>query len=132
MGAWYHATKHALEGLSDVLRLELAEHGIDVVIIEPGAIKTEWGDIAVENMMETSGSGPYADFAAKTKALMDRAYADGAGSPPSVVAEAIAQAIEADRPKTRYVIGQNAKPALVGRWLLPDRAFDAVIRSQLR
>lgn len=131
MGAWYHATKHALEGFSDALRLELAEHGIDVVIIEPGAIQTEWGDVAMDHLMETSGSGPYADLAAKTKALMDNAYADGKGSSPLVVAEAIAKAIEADRPKTRYAIGEGAKPAIFGRWLLPDRAFDAVIRSQL-
>ncbi len=131
MGAWYHATKHALEGFSDALRLELADHGIDVVIIEPGAIQTEWGDVAMEHLMETSGSGPYADLAAKTKGLMDGAYADGKGSSPEIVAEAITAALEADRPKTRYAIGQGAKAAILGRWLLPDRAFDAVLRSQL-
>ena len=60
LGSWYHATKHALEGWSDCLRIELAPFGIDVVIIEPGAIDTEWGGIMVEQMMERSGQGPYA------------------------------------------------------------------------
>ena len=131
LGAWYHATKHAVEGLSDALRLELHEFGVDVVVIEPGAIRTEWDGIATDNMMETSGSGPYAALAAKTKRFMESAYEGGNGSPPSVVAKAIADAIEAETPKTRYAVGDQARLAVSARWLLPDRAFDAFIRSRL-
>lgn len=129
LGAWYHATKHAVEGFSDALRIELADFGIDVVLIEPGAIRTEWDGIAVESMMETSGSGPYAAFAAKTKRFMEGAYQGGKGSPPSVVSDAIASAVASRKPKTRYVVGDQARLAVVSRWLLPDRAFDAFIRS---
>ncbi len=132
LGAWYHATKHAVEGFSDALRLELAAFGIRVVVVEPGAIRTEWDGIAVDSMMETSGSGPYAAFAQKTKRFMEDAYQGGSGSPPSVVAAAIAAAVEAERPKTRYVVGDQARLAVAARWLLPDRAFDAFIRSQMK
>ena len=130
-GAWYHATKHAVEGFSDALRLELAPFGIRVVIVEPGAIRTEWDGIAVDNMMETSGSGPYASFAAQTKRFMESAYAGNAGSPPSVIADVIAEAASASRPRTRYVAGDQARLAIVSRWLLPDRLFDTFLRSRL-
>lgn len=58
LGAWYHASKYAVEGLSDSIRAELAPHGIDVVVIEPGAIRTEWGGIAAAGLLDRSGSGP--------------------------------------------------------------------------
>jgi NAD(P)-dependent dehydrogenase (short-subunit alcohol dehydrogenase family) len=132
LGAWYHATKHAVEGFSDALRLELAPFGIHVAIVEPGAIRTEWDGIAVGGMMETSGAGPYADFAARTKRFMEGAYEGGKGSPPSVVADAIAAAVTARKPKTRYVVGDQARLAVTSRWLLPDRAFDAFVRSYLK
>lgn len=128
LGAWYHATKHALEGFSDALRFDLAEHGIDVVIVEPGSIETEWGDIAVEHMLETSGSGPYADLAAKTARLFEGTE----GSPPTVIADVITEAIESDSPKTRYVAGAHARTLMAARAVLPDKAFDALIRSQLK
>ncbi|PAP76662.1 oxidoreductase [Rubrivirga marina] len=128
LGAWYHATKHALEGFSDSLRMELAEHGVDVVIVEPGAIRTEWSDIAQDHMDETSGSGPYADLTAK----MTRLFEGSEGSPPTVIADVIVEAVEADSPKTRYVAGANARALLTARALLPDRAFDTLLRSQLK
>jgi len=131
MGAWYHATKFAVEGLSDCLRMELAPFGIDVVVIQPGAIKTEWSGIARNSLMATSGSGPYAEQARVTAALL--AGADhGNGSPPEVVARAVAQALSARRPKTRYVIGGGAKPLIAMRWLLSDRGFDGLMRFAAR
>ncbi len=132
LGAWYHATKHALEGFSDALRLELHDFGINVVIVEPGAIKTEWGGIAIDNMMETSGSGPYAEFAAQTKRLFENSYKEGSGSPPSLIGNVIFEAATAKKPKTRYVAGEQARTSLIARALLPDRLFDAVIRSQMK
>ena len=60
LGAWYHATKFAVEGLSDSLRLELKPHGIDVAIIEPAGTQSEWGAIAAQGLLASSGNGPYA------------------------------------------------------------------------
>ena len=131
MGAWYHATKHALEGFSDCLRYELKPHGVRVVIVEPGAIQTEWGGIAADSLMETSGDGAYAETARATKKAMDKAYEkNGSATPPEVIARTIGKAVSAKKPKTRYLVGQYAKPLVALRHLLPDRGFDAVLRSQ--
>jgi NAD(P)-dependent dehydrogenase (short-subunit alcohol dehydrogenase family) len=131
MGAWYHATKFAVEGLSDCLRMELEPFGIDVVVIEPGAIKTEWSGIARQGLIEASATGPYAEQAHLSAAIL--AGADqGSGSRPEVVANAVAAALAARRPKTRYVIGGGAKPMIALRWLLSDRAFDALMRLAAR
>jgi NAD(P)-dependent dehydrogenase (short-subunit alcohol dehydrogenase family) len=126
LGGWYHATKFALEALSDCLRLELAPFGIDVVVIEPGSIDTEWGQIAADKLRASSGSGPYAAQAS----AMARALSRGGEhkSPPSVVADAVLRAVNASRPRTRYPVGANAKMAVVLRAALPDRAFDSAIR----
>jgi NAD(P)-dependent dehydrogenase (short-subunit alcohol dehydrogenase family) len=125
LGAWYHATKFAVEGLSDSLRMELARFGIDVIIVEPGAIRTEWGGIALESALKCSGSTAYAELARERAALFARADA-GFGSEPSVVAEGILKAIETRRPKTRYGIGGGAPVILALTWLLPDRALDRI------
>ncbi|HEV2605612.1 MAG TPA: oxidoreductase [Microvirga sp.] len=128
MGSWYHSTKFAVEGLSDCLRMELEPFGISVVVIEPGAIKTEWSGIAQQSLIETSGAGPYADQARTTAALL--AGADkGNGSPPELVARAVSAALAARKPKTRYVVGGGAKPLIALRWLLSDRAFDKLMRA---
>lgn len=126
MGGWYHATKHALEGWSDALRMEVAPFGIHVVIIEPGAVATEWGGVAIDSMLATSGHGPYQAQAQGLARTMRRA--DGAGAPPRVVADAILRALSARRPRTRYAMGTGARPALLARALLSDRAYDAVVR----
>ena len=127
LGGWYHATKFAIEALSDCLRLEVKPFGINVVVIEPGGIKTEWGDIAADHLREVSGSGPYADQAAvMAKSLGSEANA-GRTSPPSVIANAIGKAVTARRPKTRYAVGFGAKPMIAMRRILPDRGFDTLI-----
>lgn len=131
LGAWYHATKFAVEGLSDCLRMELAPFGIDVVVIQPGAIKTEWSGIARETLLATSGSGPYAEQAQQAVAFLSSAD-EGNGAPPQVVASAVRQALETRRPKTRYVVGGGAKPMIAARWLLSDRAFDGLMRFAAR
>lgn len=127
LGGWYHGTKFALEALSDCLRLEVQPFGIDVVIIEPGGIATEWGGIAADLVEETSGNGPYAPQAkAIAKSLRSEAN-EGRNSPPSVVADAIGTAVTTARPKTRYAVGFGAKPLITARGLLSDRQFDALI-----
>jgi NAD(P)-dependent dehydrogenase (short-subunit alcohol dehydrogenase family) len=128
-GGWYHATKHALEGLSDCLRLETEPFGIDVIVIEPGGIATDWGLIAADNLKKTSGSGAYGEAATRAADGMRRRYSGTRLSKPSVIAETILTAVTADRPKTRYAVGYMARPSLFLRRWLSDRLFDRLIRS---
>lgn len=127
LGGWYHSTKFALEGLSDSLRLEAKPFGIDIVVIEPGGIATEWGAIAAEHLLEVSGDGAYAAPAHAVASSLNSEAGVGRNSPPQVIADAIGKAVTARRPKTRYAVGFGARPLLFLRWLLPDRAFDALI-----
>jgi NAD(P)-dependent dehydrogenase (short-subunit alcohol dehydrogenase family) len=128
-GAWYHATKHALEGFSDCLRFETAPFGIDVIIIEPGGIATPWGVIAAENLRKTSGNGAYAEAANKAADGTEEMYTGSRLSPPSLIAETILKAVTARRPKTRYATGFMARPVMFLRWLLSDRMFDRIVSS---
>ncbi|MEO1052761.1 MAG: oxidoreductase [Bacteroidota bacterium] len=131
LGAWYHGTKHALEGWSDSLRLELRSFGVNVVIVEPGAIKTEFGDVMIAPMIERSGKGPYGKLAkALEKGITDAYSKPNASSPPSVIANVISKAIKAKKPKTRYVAGKLAKPMMFIRKYFGDRAFDKLVASQ--
>ncbi|TCM45014.1 oxidoreductase [Kribbella sp. VKM Ac-2568] len=130
LGSWYHATKHAVEGWSDCLRLELKPFGIDVIVIEPGIIETEFGHVLVEPMLERSGKGPYADLAHKVAGTTRESYEAG-GSPASLIAGVIAGALEARRPKTRYVAGKYARLLITVRKLFGDRVYDRVIMAQL-
>ncbi|WP_214106210.1 oxidoreductase [Acrocarpospora catenulata] len=127
LGGWYHGTKFALEALSDCLRLEVKPFGIHVVVIEPGGIATEWGGIAADNLKAASGSGPYAAQATAVATSLSVPANARRNSPPRVIADAIAKAVTARRPKTRYTAGFGAKPLIFTRWLLSDRAFDALI-----
>ncbi|MFC7228739.1 oxidoreductase [Salinirubellus salinus] len=125
MGAWYHATKHALEGWSDCLRYELAPHGIDVVVVEPGAVNTEWGDIMVDGLLERSGDGPYAEMAQDVADTSRENSSDG--SDPEVIATAISNAVRSDAPKNRYVAGKYARPMIALRRFGGDRVYDRVV-----
>jgi short-subunit dehydrogenase len=128
LGDWYHATKFALEGLSDSLRVELKPFGIDVVVIEPGAIRSEWGAIAAANLAERSSAGPYApqaDAMARVLSVYERRAKLLSG--PEAVARVIVAAAGARRPKTRYVVGRGAGTTLFGRWALSDRGFDRAL-----
>ncbi|WP_299215487.1 oxidoreductase [uncultured Aquimarina sp.] len=133
LGSWYHATKHALEGWSDCLRLEVAQFGIDVVIIQPGAIQTEFGDVMTKPLMERSGNTAYSKLAkAIEKSTIDTYNKTGGGSPSSVISNLISKAIKARKPKTRYVAGKYAKPMLFIRKYFGDRIFDKLIMSQVK
>jgi NAD(P)-dependent dehydrogenase (short-subunit alcohol dehydrogenase family) len=127
LGAWYHATKHALEGWSDCLRLEVAQFGIDVVIIEPGAIKTEFGDVATEGLNARAAAGPYAPLVDSMQAGTSKAY--DKASPPELIADTIAKAARAQRPRTRYIAGYMARPVMLLRKLVSDRTFDKLVMS---
>jgi NAD(P)-dependent dehydrogenase (short-subunit alcohol dehydrogenase family) len=129
-GGWYHATKYALEALSDCLRMEVAPFGVDVVIIEPGAIRTEWGAIAADRLLASSVGGAYEERVERTADNLAAGSRTETllASPPSVVADAVVKAVTARRPRTRYPVGVGAKPLLFLRAVLPDRVFDRVIR----
>lgn len=128
LGAWYHGTKFALEAISDCLRMEVQPFGIDVVVIEPGGIKTEWAGIAADKLRETSGNGAYASQAKAMAESMIGEASRKRQSPPELIADTIAKAISGRRPKTRYAVGFGAKPMIFMRSLLSDRAFDGFMR----
>lgn len=131
LGAWYHATKHALEGWSDSLRLEVEPFGIRVIIIEPGLIETGFGDAASAGILERSAGGPYTKLAQRVAASMDRSYGRGQGTDPGVIADVVGNAVRSARPATRYVAGKYARIMIWIRKWLGDRIFDRLIRSQM-
>ncbi|GAA3675000.1 oxidoreductase [Nonomuraea antimicrobica] len=134
LGAWYHASKHALEAFSDTLRMEVGPFGVDVVVIQPGIIRTDFEADTARQLREISGNGAYgriAEAMARAAELNARAGADGPATDPRVVAETILRAVEAERPQTRYVVGLHAEALLELNRSLPDREFDARITGPL-
>ncbi|HDM8136702.1 oxidoreductase [Vibrio owensii] len=133
MGAWYHASKHAIEGFSDCLRLELEPKGINVVVLEPGAIKTEFPEVMSKQVLGNSGNGPYQDLAKRVANLsLKESGKDGAGSPTSVISKVIQEIINNPKPKTRYAAGKFSTTTLLMRRFLSDRAFDRIIGFMVR
>ncbi|MBY6266253.1 oxidoreductase [Azospirillum sp. 412522] len=132
LGAWYHATKHALEGWSDCLRLEVAQFGVKVVIVEPGVIETGFGDAASRSLLERSAGGPYAKLAEAVANSIASTYGKGTGSPGTVIADVVSKAVKARKPQTRYAAGRYAKMLLGMRRWLSDRTFDSIILSQTK
>ncbi|KRE97423.1 short-chain dehydrogenase [Nocardioides sp. Soil774] len=126
-GAWYHATKFAVEGFSDSLRMELRPFGIKVVLIEPGPIRTEWNEIARDSLLERSGDGAYAEWARKAHGVMERFDEPSRASTPEEVADKIVKAATVSRPAARYPVGRGARMITTSRDLLPDRVFDEVV-----
>jgi NAD(P)-dependent dehydrogenase (short-subunit alcohol dehydrogenase family) len=127
-GCWYHATKFAVEGLSDSLRMELHPFGIDVVVIQPGATHSEWAKIAYDNLIKYSGEGAYRKAAAAHAKMMEAGHRGSIPAPPGVVAKTIVRAVQARKPGTRYATGGLARTMLFMRRVLSDRAFDAMFR----
>jgi len=128
-GGFYHASKHAVESLSDALRLEVAPFGIQVVLVQPGPVVSSFVDAAVDSV--DTQEGPYSEF---NQALVDRyreAY-DGSSAnleiSPEKVAEVIVSAATSSGPRPRYAVGTMAKTLITTRRLLPDVAWDTVIR----
>ncbi|MDK1389399.1 oxidoreductase [Sinorhizobium sp. 8-89] len=132
LGGWYHATKYALEGWSDCLRLELAPLGIKIVIIEPGLIETGFGDVMAEGLVKRSSNGPYAELAKDVARSTKEAYGHGRGTDPSVVADVVSKAIKARKPRTRYAVGKYARAMIMLRKWLGDRMFDRIVMSVMR
>lgn len=120
-GGWYHATKHALEVLSDVLRVELRPFGVRVVVVQPGSIRTEWSGIAAAGLRERSGGGPYAAAIDPWARVMENPQH---GSPPEAVANVVSKAVNARRPRRRYAVPADAKALILLKRWLPDWAWE--------
>ncbi len=129
-GGWYHASKHAVEALSDALRFEVQGFGVDVVVIQPGLIRTGFAEAAVGSIA-IDPDDPYARFnqavGATTAGAYDGGFARLLGGGPDTVARSIERAIEARRPRTRYRVTASARLLLTLRRLLPDRGWDALV-----
>jgi len=126
----YHATKYAIEAISDALRFEVRGFGIDVILIEPGIILTGFGEHARPG---AAGDGPYAEFDAAVGTAYVETYEKGLlrrlGGPPEAVAKRIAKAIAATRPRARYTVTASAKALIAQKAVLPDAGWDAVMRT---
>jgi len=132
-GGVYHATKYAVEALSDALRFEVRGFGVDVIVIEPGLIITNFGEVAAGSISSAGADPAYAEFNEKVAKLTQDAYTGpmaklGAG--PEAVAKAIGKAIGATRPKARYPVTASARLLIGQRRLAPDRVWDLIMRTQ--
>lgn len=126
LGVWYHATKYAVEGLSDALRLELRPFGIHTIIIEPGAIKTEWGQIAIDKLLQVSGETAYSAqahaVAHSLSTIMEKMAVQ-----PQVIADAVVKAATTRSPRARYVAPAMMRVPLFAMRFLPDCALDRIM-----
>jgi NAD(P)-dependent dehydrogenase (short-subunit alcohol dehydrogenase family) len=145
-GGLYHASKYALEAISDALRFEVAGFGVDVVVLQPGLILTRFGQAASASMdalgREGDGGGlghgadgsPYAAFNATVAKATADVYENPLlarfGGPPDAVAKVVERAIAARRPRTRYRITPSAHALIAQRKLLSDRMWDRMMRLQ--
>ena len=130
-GGVYHATKHAVEAISDAMRFEVGGFGVHVVVIEPGIIRTNFGETAAGSVA-SADDGPYAKFNAAV-AEANATASDGPlgklGGEPDDVAQVIEKAVAARRPRARYRVTASANVLIAQRRLLPDRAWDRMIRT---
>lgn len=129
LGGWYHASKFAVEALSDSLRAEVRPFGIDVAVVQPGPVRTAWHDDAMRSLEASSGDGPYREMAAAVANYHRTTQGTAITSDVESVAEAIADAATTTRPRTRYRVGRGSSTA-VALSRLPDRTFDAMTRKQ--
>ncbi|MGI8666256.1 MAG: oxidoreductase [Jatrophihabitans sp.] len=155
-GGFYHASKYAVEAISDALRIEVKPFGIQVVLIEPGVVRTPWSEQAMQHQASTAtpapdqlpshaqdassaqaehASDPYGAFKDAVAESFERAYA-GPLARLSISADSVAKVIvkasRARRPRTRYLISPMAKSLVAMKAVLPDRAHDALLKQQYK
>jgi NAD(P)-dependent dehydrogenase (short-subunit alcohol dehydrogenase family) len=136
-GAFYHASKYAVEAISNALRFELAPFGVNVVVVEPGPVDTPWNDVAAKSIDSARPPEPGDDPYSSLKTAVGLAFyssnhgiARRMASTPEGVAKVIARAVTTGRPRTRYLVGGTARALVALDAVLPDRAYDAVLRRQ--
>ena len=131
-GGLYHATKHAVEAISDALRFEVKGFGVDVIVIEPGLIRTGFGDAAVRGIGAALGDrralrGVQRAVGEASRDVYEKGLLSKLGGPPEAVAERIEDALNAKRPRARYTVTPSARALLTLHAVLPDRGWDAVV-----
>ncbi len=132
-GGLYHATKYAVEAISDALRFEVRGFGVDVILVEPGLIVTRFGEVASGSVGAATEDGPYAEFNRKVAEATEGAYKGPLvklGGGPEKVADAIAKALQAKRPKARYPVTPSAHLMINQRRFTPDQVWDLMMRAQ--
>ena len=129
LGGWYNVTKYSVEAFSDALRMEVKPFGIDVVMIEPGAIKTDWGIIAAKHLKESSAGTPYDAVGTRWANNMHWFYHTNMLSSPAVITKAISRAVNSRHPKARYCRGRFSFVGRVAHALMPARLWDAMMRQ---
>ena len=131
LGGWYHVSKYSVEALSDALRSEVKRFGIEVSIIEPGCIATDWGIIAAEHLEQSSKGTPYETPGMTEAALMKWAYSNNRMTSPSRISKAIVRACCSRCPRTRYRLGRFSRISIFMHHVLPTRWWDAMLRKML-
>lgn len=129
IGGWYHATKHALEVLSDALRVEVRPFGVNVVVVQPGAIESEWSGIAAKTLRESSKGSVYGALSEPMARILE-AYRSKAS--PDVVADAVSLALNSSRPRRRYATPMQSKVYIFAHWLLPDWAWERLVAASVK
>ncbi len=127
LGAWYHATKHALEGWTDCLRIETKPFNIQVVLIEPGGVKTEFGDVVGKQLKKHYDSSAYQKQMDPFIKLMEDPNGMDFGTDPIVLARVFVEAVNAKNPKRRYVKGAMAKPLMFVRKWFGDGVYEFML-----
>ena len=131
-GGAYHATKYAVEAMSDALRMEVGRFGIDVICVEPGLIRTEFGSTAAAGVGD---GGPYAEFNAAVAKSTREVYEGPLsrfGGDADAVAAAIERALSKRRAPTRVPVTASARIFMGLRRVLPDRAWDRIVSASFR
>lgn len=128
-GGWYNVSKYSVEALSDALRIELKPFGIDVAMIEPGCIKTDWGIIAADHLEECSRGTAYEEASLREATAMRWAYTGNFITKPTRIAQAVVRAATSRCPRTRYRLGTASFSVTVLHALLPARWWDALVRT---
>ncbi|MFL6161642.1 MAG: oxidoreductase [Jatrophihabitantaceae bacterium] len=138
-GGAYHASKYAVEAISDALRIEVRQFGIDVVLIEPGVVRTPWSEQALRHHAGTASDDPaedpYAEYKKAISGSFDRAYSGPLARlsiSADTVARVISRACDTPRPRPRYLISPMARALVAAKRLLPDRAHDRFLKQQYR
>lgn len=131
-GGWYHVSKYSVEAFSDALRMEMKPFGIEVSMIEPGAIKTDWGLIAADHLQQSSQGTAYEQEASRWSRSLRHFYESNLLSKPSVITRQVLRAVDSRHPKARYRKGRLSGSTVFFHWLLPARWWDAMMRRAAR
>ena len=132
MGGYYHATKYAVEALTDALRMEVRPFGVQVSLVEPGVTRSSFVDkTTVSEGMDGDPDSPYAALRASVSRANNEAYTNRLVSASAEsVAQVVVSAVESDRPRTRYLLTPAAKLMAATHSVAGDRVWDRLMAQQ--